>query len=76
MLTKPQLNKKENKIDELPFKQTQFYLKIDSNNPSPVVWVELNGILKKLEHLKDRKKKDSATNIKNQKTIHITLSYE
>ncbi len=79
MLPKQRSSKKrsiENITGEFSISQNQFYLKVDSHNTSPVVWVELNGILKKLEHLKVQKKQELDTNTKSKKALYITLYYE
>ncbi|MBL7919869.1 MAG: hypothetical protein JNJ40_06115 [Bacteroidia bacterium] len=66
----------ENTIKEFPIVQKRFCLQIDSNATFPELWIELNGVLKKLEQLNDKKKEEFVQGSKNQKNIHITIYYE
>ncbi len=66
----------ENTIKEFPIVQKRFCLQIDSNATFPEIWVELNGVLKKLEQLNDQNKEELVKGIKNQKTLHIAIYYE
>lgn len=66
----------ENTIKEFPIMQRRFCVQIDSNATFPEIWVELNGVLKKLEQLNDQNKEELVKGIKNRKTIHIEIYYE
>jgi hypothetical protein len=66
----------ENTIKEFPIVQRRFCVQIDSNATFPEIWVELNGVLKKLEQLNDQKKEEIVKGGKKQKTLHITIYYE